>query len=88
MAIKTNFTIKHTGADSPALVNNAYCKVEGVSGDKNFVVADIGIYSADQSVKVSALRSTFKPDMTGGNFIAQAYAHIKSLNEFKNGEDC
>jgi hypothetical protein len=88
MAIKTNFTIKQAGVDSPAVVSNAYCKVESVSGDKNFVVADIGIYSADQSEKVSAMRSTFKPEMNGSNFIAQAYVHMKSLDEFKNGEDC
>ncbi len=88
MAIKTNFRINQTGVDSPASVSNAYCKVENVSGDKNFVVADIGVYSADQAVKVSAVRKTFKPSMDGGNFIAQAYAHMKLCEEFNNGEDC
>jgi hypothetical protein len=88
MAIKTHFTIKQAGVDSPAVINNAYCRVESVNGDKNFVVADIGVYSADQSSKVSAMRATFKPDMAGGNFIAQAYVHMKSMDEFKNGEDC
>jgi hypothetical protein len=88
MAIKKDFVFKTAGVDYPSLVKNAYCKVESVFGDKNFVVADIGIYSADQFVKVSAVRKTFKPSMDGGNFIAQAYAHMKLCEEFNNGEDC
>lgn len=88
MAIKTNFIIKIAGADTHATVSNAYCKVESVTGDKNFVVADIGVYSADQATKVTAMRKTFTPIMDGKNFIAQAYEHMKTCEEFKNGEDC
>lgn len=31
---------------------------------------------------------TFVPDMNGGNFIAQAYAHLKTLPEFADATDC
>lgn len=88
MALKTDFIIQTIGVDSPAIVRNAYCKVDSVTGDKNFVVADIGVYSADQASKVTAVRKTFVPTMDGKNFIAQAYEHMKTCDEFKNGEDC
>jgi hypothetical protein len=81
MALKKSF--EHCGVN----VNNGYLKVSEFSGSKSgigFAVA----YKVDaehDAIKVE--RFNFVPTMDT-NFIAQAYAHLKTLPEFAGATDC
>ena len=59
-----------------------YIKVERVEGDKNKAKAFV-------SQNGQFLRQiTFDVDLSGGNFIKQAYQHLKNLPEFDSAVDC
>ena len=65
---------------------NMYIKVVSVSGGKENIKAHVGFFTDD---KFSFNRSyEFLPNMDAGNFIAQAYAHLKTLPEFAGATDC
>jgi hypothetical protein len=68
-----------------ATLCDAYIKVEQVFGSKNAVVADV-LFSGEESE--FRRRYEFTPDMEGGNFIKQAYEHLKTLSEFEGAKDC
>lgn len=71
----------------PVVVNlqNAYIKVDTVSGSKEQVTATV-------STKIGELVKTkfytFVPDMNGSNYIKQAYEYLKTLPEFQDVSDC
>jgi hypothetical protein len=66
---------------------SAYVKVISISGDKNQVIAnvqftgDVAQFSKQYQVPVSV-------EAGASNFIAQVYAHLKTLEEFAGAEDC
>ncbi|AOJ99938.1 hypothetical protein [Burkholderia vietnamiensis] len=64
-------------------IPNAYVNIENVSGDQSRAVATATIYadSTKQSV-VDRKTYMFDTDMNGPNFIAQAYAYLKTLPAF------
>lgn len=68
---------------------SSYVKVLSVSGGKNSVTADV-LYIKDNKdgefIKHDFF--SFTPDMNGGNFIQQAYQHLKSLPDFSGAVDC
>jgi len=59
-----------------------YIKVERVEGDKNKAKAFVSQNGQ------SLIEITFNVDLSGGNFIKQAYQHLKNLPEFDNAVDC
>lgn len=67
----------------------AYIRVTHVAGSKNEVTANAAFHkdSADGEMFQSCAY-TFKPSMNGGNFIKQAYEHLKTLPEFADAQDC
>jgi len=65
---------------------NAYIKVISVIGDKNVVSAEVGYF--DSETRLFTKKFSFTPSMDSGNFIAQAYMHLKTLDEFTNAVDC
>lgn len=81
MALKKNF--EHNGVQ----VSGGYPKVVNVTGDKNRVafVVSYAVDAAHDSLKSEQF--SFVPNMTGGNFIAQAYEYLKSLNGFQDAVD-
>jgi hypothetical protein len=82
MALLQNKTI------SGVAINGCYIKVRTVSGDKNNVSATLS-FAANQSAEPIAMSDVnFTPLMDGGNFIAQAYEHIKTLPEYAGAIDC
>lgn len=81
MELVNNFGISSILAD-------CYIKVRSVNGSKNEVVADIEILSEKDGREYTRMTALFHPDMNGENFIAQAYAHLKTLPEFANAVDC
>lgn len=64
---------------------DCYIKVESVAGDKNLVSAKV-LISAQNIALVRAYE--FAPDMEEGNFIKQAYVHLKTLPEFEGAVNC
>lgn len=90
MALRKDIQFTPSGFDSAASLKNAYIKVETLSGNKNTLEITVIIYSEKDGAKapVQATKHTFSPSMDGGNFIAQAYAHLKTLPEFAGATDC
>lgn len=76
----------------PAEFEDAYIKVVSTTGGKDVVVASVCIYAQDpKNASVQIVKNEqhkFAPDMNGGNFIAQAYKHLKTLAEYTDANDC
>lgn len=88
MALKKTLDLINNFGTTSALPD-CYIAVIGVTGDKQKVVADLGIYSSSQRDRLYKQQQIeFVPDMAGGNFIAQAYEAAKTLSEFSGAEDC
>jgi hypothetical protein len=64
----------------------AYIKVDTVQGTKSNVVAQVDYLVDGQLVQKQSY--AFVPSMDSGNFIAQAYNHLKTLPEFAGAVDC
>lgn len=64
---------------------SAYVKVETVSGTKSKASANV---SFADGIKKFIKTYNFKIDLDSGNYIAQAYKHLKTLPEFENAIDC
>lgn len=68
-----------------SIEETTYIKVEKISGDKSLLNADVSW--TGESVR--GRRSyAFAPNLGGANFLAQAYAHLKTLPEFAGATDC
>jgi hypothetical protein len=66
-----------------------YCKVTQIHGSKDAMVASVSMMHMASGGPVVDCRSVaFVLDLDGPNFIAQAYAHAKSLPEFAGATDC
>jgi hypothetical protein len=64
---------------------DAYVKVATVAGSKDNLAASVLFSGSGFSFEKSF---TFTPDLDGGNFIKQAYLHLKTLSEFADATDC
>jgi hypothetical protein len=66
---------------------SAYIKVMSISGDKTQIVADVQFvgevaqFNRQYQIPVSV-------ESGSANFIAQVYAHLKTLPEFAGAENC
>jgi len=65
-----------------------YIKVESVTGDKASIKAAVTFKDEATGEHLMRKDYNFAPSMDGGNFIAQAYLHLKSLPEFAGAADC
>lgn len=65
-----------------------YVKVESVSGSKEKVQAFVSFTDESKNQKLFEKQFTFTPSIGAGNFIAQAYTHLKTLPEFAGATDC
>lgn len=66
-----------------------YIAVKEISGGKDKMVAEVVFTKESKDgefIKVDQF--PFVPDLFGDNFIAQAYAHLKTLPEFSGAVDC
>jgi hypothetical protein len=90
MALRKNIEFTPNGFDSAAILNNAYIKVDTVSGNKSTLEVTVITYveKNDEKSPVQATKYKFVPSMDNKNFIAQAYAHLKTLPEFAGATDC
>lgn len=81
-------TITHSVNLAGNIQLTAYIRVENLDGNKEKMNAK-AVYRKDdgdgQVIKHEWW--SFVPSLTGGNFIAQAYEHLKTLPEFKGATD-
>ena len=66
---------------------SAYIKVISVNGDKNEVTADVNFVGEAQEL-TKQYRVPVSVETGSSNFIAQVYAHLKTLPEFAGATDC
>lgn len=86
MALQRDFKITKKNFLGELIAQKAYCKIESISGTKNSIQAQLKMYAGTD--EISNTFFNFIPDLTGKNFIAQAYEHLKTLPEFKDAIDC
>lgn len=68
-------------------VTNGYLRVNEISGSKNQIAFTLAYQSASGEDALKHEAFTFTPDLDGDNFIAQAYAYLKSLPDFSDATD-
>jgi hypothetical protein len=68
------------------LTANAYCRIDNINGSKELLHATVGFYA--DSLRLDRKVFDFTPSLEGGNFIRQAYEHLKTLPEFAGATDC
>lgn len=78
---RTDFGVKDLN-ETRTIQIEKYIKVERVEGDKNSAKAFVSQNGQ------ALLETTFDVDLSGGNFIKQAYQHLKTLPAFDNAVDC
>lgn len=68
--------------------SNTYIRVESISGSKALLQATINHFTEQNGVLFKTDVVYYTPDLTGDNFIKQAYEYLKTLPEFANATDC
>ena len=86
MAIKKTF--ETMAYEQKVFVPSAYIKVASFQGTKQRITATISIQTEDQSRELLQKTISFEPDLSGENFVKQAYEQMKKLPEYAGGEDC
>jgi hypothetical protein len=87
MALKKTISLKNN-FDEMSVFSDAYIKVVTIAGDKNEMHAFYGVFKDASSRCIEKVKFQFIPSLDGKNFIAQAYAHLKTLPEFAGAIDC
>ena len=90
MAIKKTISFTPDGFSTPATLQDAYCKVVQINGDKTKISFDVVCFSKTDNSMAPAFKKQydFSPSLDGRNFIAQAYEHLKTTSEFAGAVDC
>jgi len=88
MALKKSIVETRENFSGQLTAEDAYWRVFNVAGSKEKITAIIGAYVVKGGKILTTQQYDFVPSMSGGNFIAQAYNHIKALPEFEGAEDC
>lgn len=69
--------------------HDAYWQVSGTLINKESGIAHLVVYQDNTKSRVLRMTSKeFPYDLDGGNPIAQAYGHLKTLPEFEGAVDC
>lgn len=99
MALQKTITIKGIGflidgdteiklGDKELIINDAYVKIEQIAGSKESLTATLSISNRDKTIVFNKYY-VFNPLLESNeNFISQFYNHLKTLEEFKDAEDC
>lgn len=87
MALTKQITLVSNFGDSVSF-DEAYIKVDSLTGNKEQMRAYVSTYKKENEQIISRKNYSFTPNLNGKNFIAQAYAHLKTLPEFTGASDC
>lgn len=77
-----------SAAEKEVVFEKTYGRVVNISGNKESLNFKLIKMSAKDGVLIEEQDYSFKPDLSGANFIAQAYNHLKTLPEFSGSTDC
>lgn len=88
MALTKTLTKTLNGFSGSLVLPNAYCKIYEISGSKEKINFSVGTSAQKDSEPLETGFYSFTPALDGHNFIAQAYAHLKTLPEFAGATDC
>jgi hypothetical protein len=86
MALEKNYTLGIAGKQ--VVFANAYIKVDQQEGTKEKVRFAVNAVTTKDGELIERKVYEFVPNLDGGNFIAQAYEHLKTLPEFAGATDC
>ena len=86
MALEKNIQVQFAGKQVD--FENAYIKVMSAGGSKNEATASISYFDKQNGSVFKQNVVAFTPSMESGNFIRQAYMHLKTLPEFAGATDC
>lgn len=67
---------------------NAYLKIKSIEGDKQELKVIVAHMTEQNGRVILETLTYFNPSLDGSNFIAQAYAHLKTLPDFAGATDC
>ena len=70
------------------ILNDGYCKVTNIIGSKEQIKFTLTVFNKQSNMIFKESIYKFIPSMDGGNFIKQAYEHLKTLPEFSGATDC
>lgn len=89
MALQLDYTKTVPSFSGTLTLSDAYWKVEQVIATKTEATCIVTINKTESGAKIQVdnKRYSFVPDLDGSNFIAQAYAHLKTLPEFSGATD-
>lgn len=83
MAIKKDINLE-TGV----CVNNAYCRIENITIDKHNMNFNIRKYADKDKPFFDEQYLSCSYNIECENLFKQAYEYLKTLEEFKDAEDC
>lgn len=88
MALQKTLSLKNNfGEDS--VFPDAYLRVDGLTGNKRNMYVTVGVYKQKDGASIATLQhGSFTVALDGDNFIAQAYAFLKTLPDFEGAVDC
>jgi endo-1,4-beta-mannosidase len=86
MALEKNYTL--TIAGKQVVFANAYIKVDQQEGTKEKIRFSVDAATQKDGEIIERNVYEFTPNLGGGNFIKQAYDHLKTLPEFAGATDC
>jgi hypothetical protein len=81
-SFKTNFGIT---------VPEAYVRISEYTGNKSTVVFKVVVHANEEARQVSAdpvYQSFYEAPLQEGNLMQNLYAHLKTFDLFKTGQDC
>lgn len=83
MALKVNRKLK-TGI----MVESAYARVEHISSNKNTLGMQVNFYTSIENEAFETLNYQTDLKIDDSNYFKQAYEYLKTIDEFKESEDC
>jgi hypothetical protein len=87
MALSKTLTLTNNFGEE-SVFKNAHIRVIQVMGTKRSCNAIVHFSKSADGPLLQSKEYAFNVDLNGGNFIEQAYAHLKSLPEFADAIDC
>jgi hypothetical protein len=87
MALSKSITLKSNFGDD-VVFNNAYIRVVNITGNKQQLNVEAHYCKTKDGMFLHKTQSAFTPSLDANNFIAQAYEHLKTLQEFTGATDC
>lgn len=89
MALKQTFQTEDNFGH-PVTLTDTYCRVSRVIGDKTLMHFNVEVLNTEKNRVYMEKSYSFVPAVDGNsaNFIAQAYEHLKTLDEYAGAVNC